>query len=193
MLRSVDGGVSWQVVVSPFRAQSCIVTPGGALECAYVSGIVGDFNLARSEDRGATWRNVALPPGMPPTSTFSAATLAASASTVYAGGSGIARSDDDGRTFVTVSGAQTIAELQVLRSGHLLAQPPLEAKVFRSADGGATWQMLDYVYGIPIAEDATGKLVRTDGSASTARRTKAAAGHRSTLAGSPTTASAISR
>ena len=168
LLRSQDNGVTWQMVVSPFYASRCIVTPGGALECMGVSGIAGDFALARSDDRGATWRSVAPPPAIPPASTFSVTSLVAFGSTVYAAGSGIARSDDDGRTFQTISGqtisgGQTIGALQVLRSGHLLAQVPFDAKVYRSTDGGATWQMLERLFTVPVAEDATGKLYRTDG------------------------------
>ncbi len=159
--RSSDGGTTWQTVASPFGASRCIVTPSGALECAGTSTASSpSIPLARSEDHGATWRSVDVPALFLPSTPGLA--LASSGSVVYlADGAGLARSTDDGLTFQLLPNSPFVGSMQVLRNGHLLVTELDGSAADRSTDQGATWQPIDDLRGLPVIEDAIGRLLRS--------------------------------
>ncbi|MDP8999587.1 MAG: glycoside hydrolase, partial [Myxococcota bacterium] len=154
--RSTDGGWTWQVMARNFLGK-CVLTGTGALVCKADSSQVGPQLVQRSADHGVTWQTATLPPDLSPGVQFDVADIASSGSAVYAGGSrGVARSDDDGLTFQLLPATPAVGTLQVLHSGHILANG------FRSNDRGATWQALSMYVPLPILEDAAGRLLRPD-------------------------------
>ena len=160
--RSSDGGWTWQIVASPFAADACTVTPGGALICRNVT-ISTDMPLwlARSDNHGATWREVQLPTG--PGGEPVGALVTTDGSNVYiTGDGGFARSSDDGRTFQVIPNSRNVRELQALRNGHLLGIELVNGG-FRSTDHGTTWEPIDGLLALPVIEDAAGRLIRYAG------------------------------
>ena len=117
--------------------------------------------MNRSTDNGVTWKSVALPTGSPnPVYTFSMAED--KNSVLYAGGKGLWKSIDDGNTWSALpmpypdsywGGFAPINSMFVAKDNSLIAsfgsigvsvyEPGyLPTKVFRSADGGNTWNEL---------------------------------------------------
>lgn len=161
LLRSSDGGWTWQTVSPTFFSDQCIVTPGGALECTNVitasMRTVYAHTLARSDDHGATWRYVPFPTEM---WQYDPIGLGTDGSTVYLAGDLIARSTDDGRTFQTIPNSPRASSIQVLRNGHLLAAGVNGGPGFHSDDQGATWQQVAFLR-LPVIEEDTGRLIRS--------------------------------
>ncbi len=114
--------------------------------------------LARSDDHGATWREVQVPVG--PAGVSVGGVLATDGSIVYLMGSGFARSTDDGLTFQVTPGDPDFVALQALRNGHLLAMEYGGFATFRSTDHGTTWEQIADPNFVPAIEDATGRLIR---------------------------------
>jgi hypothetical protein len=161
LLRSSDGGWTWQTVSPAFSSDQCIVTPGGALECTNViTAATRSFNartVARSDDHGATWREV---PYASETVQYNPIGLATDGFSVYLAADLVSRSTDDGRTFQVIPNSPASIGVQALRNGHLLAAGINGGPGFRSDDHGATWQQRDF-FKLPLIEDRAGRLIRS--------------------------------
>ncbi|HMF41980.1 MAG TPA: hypothetical protein VKQ32_15000 [Polyangia bacterium] len=157
LLRSSDGGWTWEIASPAFSADPCIVTPAGALECPNVVTASMRAQVARSDDHGETWHEVTFP-----TENYwsMGIGLATDGSTVYLAAGAVARSTDDGRTFQTIPNGPVVVSVQALRNGHLLAAGSNGSAGFRSDDQGATWQVFEFSK-LPLVEDGTGRLIRS--------------------------------
>jgi len=161
LLRSSDGGWTWQTVSPTFFSDQCIVTPGGALECTnVVTSATRSFNartVARSDDHGATWHEVPYPSE---TVQYFPIGLGTDGASVYLAADSVSRSTDDGRTFQAIPNSPASSSVQALRNGHLLAAGVNGGPGFRSDDHGATWQQRDF-FRLPLIEDPPGRLIRS--------------------------------
>jgi hypothetical protein len=159
--RSSDGGWTWQALGSYFAAgPACVVTAAGALMCTNVSAPSGTLAVGRSDDHGVSWHAIPIPAGATPSSPIAPVWIASGAGSVYLAGNGVARSSDGGQTFQYLANSPNVTRLQVLRNGHLLALASAGATGYRSSDQGTTWQSIDRLYGLPVVEEASGRLIR---------------------------------
>lgn len=148
LLRSLDGGLSWQAVVSNLpKQQSVKILAFDPLSPALYAGTAG--GLFRSADYGRTWARLSLPV---PTSVACLAFHPAQAKTLYAGGwGGLFRSVDGGATW---SAARNLPPGADVRGLVLAAASPAtlvaavalpstlssdQSGVFKSTDGGDLW------------------------------------------------------
>lgn len=129
---SGDAGATWERV-SPENVLFPVATtsPSGTR----LFGVTAD-GLARSDDGGRTWQNVASPELYP------IASLAASAdgAVLVAGGpAGVARSDDGGANWSKMPFDGQAAAIAVTARGRTVALVTRSTGFFRSDDGGQTW------------------------------------------------------
>jgi hypothetical protein len=161
--RSSDGGWTWQTVNPSFYSDACLVTPGGVLECGVLNPTTNVVGPARSADHGVTWTNIAPPAAASPGTTLPLSSLVRAGSVIYAAtGANVLRSTDDGLSFQIIANSPKASSLQALADGHLLAVDGT-GNSLRSVDGGTTWQAIATLYGLPVIEDPTGRLIRYTG------------------------------
>jgi photosystem II stability/assembly factor-like uncharacterized protein len=160
--RSIDDGKTWQELTLPNVGQ-CLVMEKGAVQCTGTRGIYDEFIFQRSEDHGATWKEITVyPPATPPGERKVIGIVARRGSNLYVvGKEAIARSEDDGLTFQMLPGIALpfLSNLQILRSGHLLAGASVLGEVHRSTDRGITWKKLERGFGLPVLEDESGRIL----------------------------------
>ncbi|HTK09590.1 MAG TPA: hypothetical protein VL485_20640 [Ktedonobacteraceae bacterium] len=105
--------------------------------------IYGDNGVARSTDRGATWKTVA---GNFNGSLFYAATAGANTPIYITGDSGVFVSKDEGKTFTQVNSA-FYPGLSVSPQQPQIVYGKNARGIYRSDDGGHTWKALPLIKG----------------------------------------------
>ena len=146
--KSVDGGATWtqtSLDAQGFSITAIAVNPAKTSQVIGVSH--GAFGFFQSLDSGKTWSAVSTDVNC---GGVNGVSFDASGSTMYlAGGYGLCRSTDAGKTW-TVSSVATLASVETLvidpanpslfYVGASPALPGGTGGVFKSADGGQTWQ-----------------------------------------------------
>jgi photosystem II stability/assembly factor-like uncharacterized protein len=139
--RSADAGASWEPLSDEAGIMSPILVAPQDSETLYVSSMQGGFR--KSIDGGKTWRTVAPLPGM----VMSIAQDQRQPDTFYAAnGREVLKSTDGGKHWRPVGGGLPIGVYAVAVSPsdpRLVYAGVLDgttARVYRSEDGGATWQ-----------------------------------------------------
>jgi uncharacterized protein (TIGR03437 family) len=170
--RSLDGGSTWNLIQAlPFGGgvgrMTLAKTPANSqVVCVLVANINDTLNgLYRSDDSGATWRSLAVPPSLFYTGVSNntggynqlLAMDPSSSSLIYAGGSSLYGSSDGGQTWASLSvdgqGQPTIhpamfsMAFQAGSSGSVYVGT--EGGIYRSLDSGQTWFNLNN--SLPIA------------------------------------------
>jgi photosystem II stability/assembly factor-like uncharacterized protein len=171
LLRSTDGGLTWQVAGTDGWLGTELATPDASTIWAASAGDAGPVErriFAVSRDGGQTWHDVALP-GVPGTIGQAAYFLQPPvfiplprgvfigkprgiALVAHNDGSGIAdidRSDDEGKSWTRVS-RTTGTSLAVLSYASWLRPGPTRGTIDATNDSGETWQPLAAT-GLPIA------------------------------------------
>jgi photosystem II stability/assembly factor-like uncharacterized protein len=158
LYKSTDGGASWTLLELPpdiGAIQQIVVDP--FLPSTVYVNVNSNGPLLRSDDGGETWRHVGQPP---PQGFYTAADLATDGtpgSLWAAGGIGLFHSTDRGVTWQRVDlgteylvlsavevsprdpGVIFVAGMSVIGD----RPPRFESRIFRSTDGGRTWQRRD--------------------------------------------------
>lgn len=163
LLRSTDGGTSWQLegnpglvcgagdlVAAPASPEVLYAGGSGKSPAPYLCKPPFSVRVVRSDDGGATWTDVSA--GLPGEFVAALAVDPGDARTVYAGlgrgaafptGDGAWKSTDGGQTW-SRAGAElaghTVSALLVSNLPGRLYAVVDGTRVFRSDDGGATWQ-----------------------------------------------------
>jgi photosystem II stability/assembly factor-like uncharacterized protein len=135
IFRSLDGGTSWQARGPSVPVIALAFDP--AFRILYAGLALG--GVLRSANGGATWT---AGRGLPEGQAFSLVVDPRQAGVVVAGfDRSMARSTDFGRTWTRVKKTQSpVVALASQRSKRLLYAAVAAARIFRSADSGATWQ-----------------------------------------------------
>ena len=141
LYRSPDAGESWEAVNARIGVMGPILVHPRVPEALYVAGMEGAF--LRSEDGGRNWRHLGtIPGGM----AMWVSQSVADPDVLYAAGGGVSKSTDGGESWRQVGeglpgGVSTVAVApdnpQVVYAGVLEGE---EALVYRSEDGGVSWQ-----------------------------------------------------
>ncbi len=158
---SIDGGDSWTLLASSLHAGVIAPSPNYAIDRTIFTG-TGDGGVQRSTDGGQTWTQVLFHT----TTALAVSPAYAASGTVYAGvkettdGPGaLYRSTDGGATWQKSNtaipatrngGGLTITALRFAGDGSVLAgvsysapgYGPAGGAVYRSANGGQTWQLV---------------------------------------------------
>lgn len=138
VLRSTDGGVRWEALLTGFQddsANDLALSPEGHLYAATQTG------LYRSMDQGTTWRS--LLQGPEDDQNIQAVVLGPAGEIYAATYQYVYHSDDDGQTWTGVLFDDEHANLRALlvtEDGHVLVAN--YQTIHRSADQGATWQVV---------------------------------------------------
>ena len=143
ILRSTDGGASWQETGTAVTANALAVDPTNAL-IVYAATSRSGFYL--STDGGATWAfsNTGLASGAAPFSVYAVAIDPRIPQRLYAAtSSGLFRSSDRGTGWTpagTGIGTRTVLSLAINpQDANFVYAGTAGAGVYRSADGGDTW------------------------------------------------------
>ncbi|MFP4220373.1 MAG: VPS10 domain-containing protein [Phormidium sp.] len=175
LLRSTDGGVSWQVVDLPSetRGVTLLVSPNFAEdETVYVAGQYGTF--FRSTDGGRNFQTVAdigAPGGNDAPSFVASPNFIEDGILLATGPGGIFQSSDRAETWTRLTSDpawETRRNLQIAISSNYAADGTIfvgtDAGVFWSTDAGASWQPLaglgdfadDYIEAIAVSPEFEG-------------------------------------
>jgi photosystem II stability/assembly factor-like uncharacterized protein len=170
---AVFNALEWRLI-GPFRGGKSLAVLGHPTQTAvFVMGVTNGGGLWRTDDAGITWHNIS--DGYFNTTTISAVAMSRSdPDVIYAGtgdislrtnisrGDGVYRSDDGGRTWRHIGLRETrnISRIEihpddpdhvyVAALGHGFS-PSEERGVFRSTDGGETWERVLFIgdeYGV---------------------------------------------
>ena len=143
ILRSTDGGASWQETGGVVTANALAIDPTNALT-VYAATSRSGFYL--STDGGATWAfsNTGLGSGAAPLTVYSIAIDPRIPQRLYAAtASGLFRSSDGGTGWTPAGsgiGSRTVLSLAINpHDANFVYAGTAGAGVFRSADGGDTW------------------------------------------------------
>ncbi len=147
---SADGGATWtQTSLNAGSSQIDFLVVNPANPAQVVAGSQGVTGYFQSTDAGKTWSTVAA--GNSCGGVNGAAFSASGATLFLAGTGGVCRSTDSGKTwtaavvpgsFAVASVAADPADPNVLYAGAALNIGTNASAVFRSADGGQTWESL---------------------------------------------------
>ena len=141
LYRSEDAGGSWELVNEEFGAMGPVLVDPRNPKTLYLAGMDGGF--LRSDDGGESWQEIGSIPG---DMVMSSAQDQDNPDTFYAAGGGVAKSTDGGESWEQINeglpgGVSTVAvapdDSRVVYAGVLEGDT---ASVYRSDDGGATWE-----------------------------------------------------
>ncbi len=150
VLTSGDGGTTWtQTSLNAGPSSVDFLTVNPAAVSQVIAGSQGATGYFQSTDGGKTWSTITANTAC---GGINGALFSASGATLYlAGTTGVCRSADSGKTwtaaavpgsFAVASLAQDPADPSVLYAGAALNIGTNASAVFRSSDGGQTWQSL---------------------------------------------------
>ena len=140
LLRSSDGGVSWQPAGLPRSVLSLALTPSSLYAGTSRGGVY------RSDDRGLTWR--AASDGLTSFDVFELAVDPTTPTTLYAAtDNGVHKSDDSGLTWRAVGlPGQSVWALAAIPTMPTTLYAGVgygdEPGVYKSTDGGETWRAI---------------------------------------------------
>lgn len=181
--KSTDGGATWEKVRHDLPGNDIhafgVVPENPKALYAFVVG----YGLFQSEDGGAIWRRR----GSPPPSTMALVVPPGGPNRLLAGsmGSGLVRSEDGGSSWVPAAAGfsgQSVMALAASATTPGLAYAGSERGLFKSIDGGATWQQLPQATPLSILAvspqddrrlagiDSQGAVLRSDDGGQTWRR-----------------------